>query len=143
MRMKRRIAPQAKEFAYLPEANTSPTLLDEKGPTPSPATGSFPCSHSNGDPAQHGKEPARTPPKYPCPCCGCRTLPVPAADAIAYICPVCFWENDVFISREDEPSDENHGMTLQEARANFNQYHAYDPRFLQSVRAPTKEEQNG
>ena len=54
--------------------------------------------------------------KYPCPCCGNITLPVPQDEAIAYICPVCWWENDVFILSEDEPSDENHGMTLREAR---------------------------
>lgn len=35
--------------------------------------------------------------KYPCPCCGYLTYPVPREDAIAYICPVCFWENDVFV----------------------------------------------
>ena len=34
--------------------------------------------------------------KYPYPCCTCITLPVPPEEAIAYICPVCFWENDVF-----------------------------------------------
>ncbi|MEG0388886.1 MAG: CPCC family cysteine-rich protein, partial [Niameybacter sp.] len=33
---------------------------------------------------------------YACLCCGYKTLPVPKEDAIAYICPVCFWENDVF-----------------------------------------------
>lgn len=136
MRVKRHRLPKMKEPAFLPTANPSPTSQEEKT-TAHPGTEPAPCAHENG------KEPAHIPPKYPCPCCGCRTLPVPAADAIAYICPVCFWENDVFLSREDEPSDENHGMTLQEARANFNQYHACDPRFLQFVRAPTKEEQNG
>lgn len=136
MRVKRHRLPKMKEPAFLPTANPCPTSHDEKI-TAHPGTEPAPCAHENG------KAAVCTPPKYPCPCCGCRTLPVPAADAIAYICPVCFWENDVFISREDEPSDENHGMTLQEARANFNQHHACDPRFLQSVRAPTKEEQNG
>ena len=48
--------------------------------------------------------------KYPCPCCGYLTYPVPREDAIAYICPVCFWENDVFVTSVDEPSDENHGI---------------------------------
>lgn len=57
--------------------------------------------------------------KYPCPCCGNITLPVPPMDAVAYICPVCLWENDVFIASDDEPSDENHGMTLKEAQENF------------------------
>lgn len=59
---------------------------------------------------------------YPCPCCGETTLPVPQEEAIAYICPVCLWENDVFIRSEDEPSDENHGMTLREARENYRDF---------------------
>ena len=59
---------------------------------------------------------------YKCLCCGNETLPVPAADAIAYICPVCWWENDVFLHGDDEPSDENHGMTLLQARKNYKKY---------------------
>lgn len=56
--------------------------------------------------------------KYPCPCCGYLTYPVPREEAIAYICPVCFWENDVFVTSDDEPSDENHGSSLRKAREN-------------------------
>ena len=59
---------------------------------------------------------------YKCLCCGNETLPVSAEDAIAHICPVCWWENDVFLKSPDEPSDENHGMTLREARENFHKY---------------------
>ena len=55
------------------------------------------------------------PGRYPCPCCGQITLPVPPEEAVAYICPVCWWENDVFISSDNEPSDENHGLTPDEA----------------------------
>ncbi len=62
--------------------------------------------------------------KYPCPCCGERTLPVPKEEAIAFICPVCWWENDVFTPGEDEPSDENHGMTLREGRENYRRFGA-------------------
>ena len=29
---------------------------------------------------------------YPCPCCGFLTLPVPREEAIAYGCPVCYWD---------------------------------------------------
>ena len=43
---------------------------------------------------------------YKCLCCGNETLPVPTEEAIAYICPVCWWENDVFLKSPDEPSDE-------------------------------------
>ena len=57
--------------------------------------------------------------KYPCPCCGYLTYPVPREDAIAYICPVCFWENDVFVTSDDEPSDENHGISLRAAQAHL------------------------
>ena len=59
---------------------------------------------------------------YRCLCCGNETLPVPAEEAIAYICPVCWWENDVFLNSPDEPSDENHGMTLLEAQENYIKY---------------------
>ena len=59
---------------------------------------------------------------YKCLCCGNETLPVPAEEAIAYICPVCWWENDVFLKSPDEPSDENHGMALMEAHENYMKY---------------------
>ena len=59
---------------------------------------------------------------YKCLCCGNETLPVPAEEAIAFICPVCWWENDVFLKSPDEPSDENHGMTLLEAHENYIKY---------------------
>lgn len=67
--------------------------------------------------------------KYPCPCCGNITLPVPKEEAIAYICHICFWENDVFTKSDDEPSDENHGMTLNEARINYKRFGACAERF--------------
>lgn len=74
--------------------------------------------------------------EHPCPCCGCLTLPVPQEEAIAYICPVCYWENDVFLSDDEEPSDENHGMTLLQARENYRAFSACSKRFLTYVRAP-------
>lgn len=78
--------------------------------------------------------------KYPCPCCGCLTLPVPPQDAVAYICPVCFWENDVFIKSDSEPSDENHGITLQKARENYRKTGASCPHMHKFVRLPKPEE---
>ena len=73
---------------------------------------------------------------YPCPCCGYLTFPLPKGDAIAYICPVCFWENDVFDPGEDDPSDENGGMTLRQGRENFKQYGAVWPDLVQYARPP-------
>ncbi|MFV0243173.1 MAG: CPCC family cysteine-rich protein [Lacrimispora sphenoides] len=57
--------------------------------------------------------------RYKCPCCDYYTYPVHAKEAVGFICPVCFWENDVFIFSENEPSDCNHGLTILEGRSNF------------------------
>ncbi len=65
---------------------------------------------------------------YKCKCCGHETLPVPPEDAVAYICPICWWENDVFTADDDEPSDENHGISLNRARKNYIAHGICDPR---------------
>lgn len=78
--------------------------------------------------------------KYPCRCCGNLTLPVPSAEAVAYICPVCLWENDVFIQSDDEPSDENHGMTLNEAKEKYLRFKAVGEYEYLSPRAPKADE---
>ena len=76
------------------------------------------------------------PEKFPCPCCGYKTFPLPREEAPAYICPVCFWENDVFDPGEDDPSDENGGMTLREGRENFRKYGAVRPDLVRHTRPP-------
>ena len=77
---------------------------------------------------------------YPCPCCGFRTFPIPAADALAYICPVCMWENDLFTASDDEPSDENHGLTLNQGRENFKTLGVCHSRLTRYARKPLPEE---
>jgi len=67
---------------------------------------------------------------YKCLCCGLKTLPAKAENAIAFICPVCWWENDVFIKSDNEPSDENRGMTLNQARANYKKCGIANPQFI-------------
>ncbi|MDR7813872.1 CPCC family cysteine-rich protein [Lacrimispora sp.] len=52
--------------------------------------------------------------RYKCPCCDYYTYPVPTKEAVGFICPVCFWEN--------EPSDCNHGLTILEGRSNYKKY---------------------
>lgn len=118
------------KFRYLPEAHNDHFIISfddsgqvERTPPEAPPVAVEPIS-----------EPA--PGEHPCPCCGYLTFPVPKGDAVAYICPVCFWENDVFDPGEDDPSDENHGMTLREGRENFRKYGAVQPRFVQYVRPP-------
>ena len=78
--------------------------------------------------------------KYPCPCCSNITFPVPEKEAVAYICPVCYWENDVFILNDDEPSDENHGISLNAARDNYKRFGACCESMIRYVRKPTSEE---
>ena len=65
---------------------------------------------------------------YKCKCCNHETLPVPPEDALGFICPICFWENDVFTTDDDEPSDENHGISLKRARKNYISHGICDPR---------------
>ena len=60
--------------------------------------------------------------KYSCPCCGYYTFPVPAEQAVRLHLPRMFWETMLFIESNDEPSDENHGLTLNEGRENFKKH---------------------
>nr|WP_325217440.1 CPCC family cysteine-rich protein [uncultured Oscillibacter sp.] len=78
--------------------------------------------------------------KFPCPCCGYKTFSAPREDAPAYICPVCLWENDVFAPGEDQPSDENRGMTLAEGRKAFRRLGAVRKDLVQYARKPLPEE---
>lgn len=72
---------------------------------------------------------------WPCPCCGFITIPN-KGNALAYICPVCLWEIDLFIQRENEASDQNHGLTLDEARKNYRQFGAILPELKKYCREP-------
>ena len=108
-----------KKFLYLPTARSGPSERAEAPPE------GFP-----GDPTG----------KYPCPCCGSLTFPVPREEAMAFICPVCFWENDVFDPGEDAPSDENRGMTLRQGRENYRKWGAVREDLVQYTRPPRPEE---
>lgn len=101
----------------------------------------LPNIFSGGSSSPHRKtdsDPA--PGQYPCPCCGCKTFSIPAAEAVAYICPVCMWENDVFTTSDDEPSDENHGLTLNQGRAAYKKFGAVRAELLPYARKPLPEE---
>lgn len=74
------------KFFYLPEAENN--LPGEIQPDPQP-------------PEPEGK--------YPCPCCGCITFPVPREEAVAFICPVCFWENASFFPGRTSPATKTTG----------------------------------
>ncbi|WP_081986669.1 CPCC family cysteine-rich protein [Chitinibacter sp. ZOR0017] len=50
------------------------------------------------------------------------------------ICPICFWEQDYFgIEEPDTPSGANHGLSIREGRANFQNYGACTPELVKSV----------
>lgn len=76
--------------------------------------------------------------KSGCPCCGCLTIPTSDRNSICagYICPVCYWEIDIFISSENEQSDQNGGLTLAQAQLNYRSFGACDEKMLQYVRRP-------
>lgn len=95
----------------------------------------FPTAVSNAEPSS-ALSPPPVPGNYPCPCCGFLTFPVPKEEAVAYICPVCFWENDVFDPGEDVPSDENRGMTLRQGRETYLRLGAVREDLVQYVRPP-------
>lgn len=78
--------------------------------------------------------------KYQCPCCGYFTFPMPPKEDNGYICPVCFWENDKFISSEEEKSNSNHGLTLAKAKDNFRQVGACEEAMVKNVRLPREDE---
>ena len=122
------------KFQYLPTAENGFlllgkseeggwTVLEESGPSPAPEP--------------EPEEPAGI---YPCPCCGFLTFPVPKEEALAYICPVCFWENDLFDPGEDDPSDENRGMTLRQGRENYRKWGAVREDLVRFAREPRPEE---
>lgn len=106
---------EQKKFLSLPEASSTPPI---KAPEPE----------------------APVPGRFPCPCCGYKTFSVPREEAVAYICPVCFWENDVFDPGEDQPSDENQGMTLRQGREAFRRLGAVREDLLPYTRKPLPEE---
>ena len=77
--------------------------------------------------------------KYPCPCCGYRTL---AERGMYAICPVCFWEDD---GQDEHDADvvrggPNSDLSLTNARLNFKEFGACDLRCVGSVRKPLADE---
>jgi hypothetical protein len=72
--------------------------------------------------------------KFQCPCCYHFTL-----DQVASydICPVCFWEDD---GTTGEHGFSPNGVSLKEARMNYQKFGANTERDLKHVRPPTTDE---
>ena len=71
---------------------------------------------------------------YSCRCCNDKTFAVPPQYSLGYICPTCYWEDDAFVASDDEPSDLNHGLTLDEARINYQLFGACSKDMLPHVK---------
>jgi len=68
-----------------------------------------------------------------CPCCDYFAL---AERGKCVVCPVCFWEDDCADPEHpdwDAASDLNEGMTLRQARRNFQTHEACKPSYAQIV----------
>jgi hypothetical protein len=82
--------------------------------------------------------PADPTPRFQCPCCDYITLP---ERGNYLICSVCFWEDDgQDVDALDDPSGPNHGITLRQGRANFNQFGACEEAMVKNV-VPGEERQ--
>lgn len=78
--------------------------------------------------------------KYVCPCCGYATLD---EENEYEICKICFWEDD---GQDDPKENECWGgpnlISLAQARVNFLQVGASDPKDLQHTKAPKQTDIN-
>jgi hypothetical protein len=70
--------------------------------------------------------------KYTCPCCGYKTLD----DEHEYdICPICFWEDDLFQFENVDLLGAN-PVSLREAQQNFIKFGACEINMIKNVRKP-------
>ncbi len=80
--------------------------------------------------------------KYRCPCCGYYTFSEKPNGSYA-ICPVCFWEDDpISLARPDYTGGAN-GISLDQARDNYNHYGACTISMKKFVRTPNEDELSG
>ncbi|MCD7908994.1 MAG: hydrolase [Clostridium sp.] len=77
--------------------------------------------------------------RHKCKCCGYYTLVGTKAEIDWDICPVCFWENDVFEENPETYSGANH-LTLAQGRENYKKFSACDLKSLPHVRLPLAQE---
>ncbi|MGE5299151.1 MAG: CPCC family cysteine-rich protein [Acidobacteriota bacterium] len=77
--------------------------------------------------------------RSPCEVCDYLTHAVDER-GLYFICPVCYWEDDEFHEDSGNPCDVNHGLSLDEARANYKKFGACEEDMVVHVRAPKPEE---
>jgi hypothetical protein len=75
--------------------------------------------------------------RFPCPCCGFRTLSQPGSYEI---CQVCWWEDDEVQARDPDYAGGANTVSLRTARENYHAFGASDRQFTGKVRVPRPEE---
>ncbi len=78
---------------------------------------------------------------HACPCCGYLTFPTEPGGSY-FICPVCFWEDDLDDLREPDRGHggPNYGISLNQSRDNFREFGAARREDVPSVRPPRPHE---
>lgn len=77
--------------------------------------------------------------KYRCPCCGFSTFDGKPKSGYA-ICPVCFWEDDPSAYEEPDEAFGCNGVSLAQARENFQKFGACREEMRKYTRVPKAEE---
>ena len=77
--------------------------------------------------------------KYMCPCCGYLTYEEKCGKTYD-ICPVCFWEDDLRDYEDVDDFSDGNGLTIGEARKNFEQFGACREKDIPYVRKPEVDE---
>ena len=77
--------------------------------------------------------------KYSCPCCGYYTYEE-SSNGSYEICPVCFWENDNYDYEEADKLSASNGVSLSQARTNYEKYGACASHLVEHVRPPYADE---
>lgn len=75
--------------------------------------------------------------KYPCPCCGYKTLDEEPPGTYD-ICEICFWEDDDIQFEDPDYEGGANVPSLNQARKNYLAFGACERRCLEFVRKPTK-----
>ena len=70
-----------------------------------------------------------------CPCCGYDTI----GDE-HNICPICFWQHDIYQAENPEACEGPNRVPLKEALLNFVEFGASSRNYVKYVRKPTKDD---
>ncbi len=77
---------------------------------------------------------------YPCPCCGYLTFPAPKGGGHSLHLSGVLLGKRRIRPGEDDPSDENRGLTLRQGRENYRRWGAVRPDLVVHARPPRPEE---